>query len=99
MLFRSSLSTTQDVRGTGTIRIMATSIYTVKAVAETDDLSVLSPLARAVDDAITLAQPEAVTGGTVQGCVRERIVRFKETSEGQRFAHFGGEYTIITQTT
>ena len=70
-----------DVRGIGTQRIMSDSIYTVKAVAETDDSSRLAPLAGAIDDALTLSSPESVgTVGTALACVRERLLRYSRTA-------------------
>ena len=88
----------EDVRGVGTQRIMSDSIYTVKAVAETDDSSKLAPLAGAIDDALVLASPVSVgTIGTALACVRERLMRYTELTDGTYYSHRGGEYRILTQ--
>lgn len=88
----------QDIRGVGITRFVSGTIYTVKAVAQTSDASVLSTLAGYIDDALTLAGGIAVTGGTVLSSVRERSVNYREFSGGKHFVHRGGEYAILAQT-
>lgn len=90
-------SSMNDVRGVGTTRIASDTMFTVKAVAQTDDHSVLTPLVSAMDDALTLSQPASVSGGTVHSCVRERPVKYREFTNGKHFVHRGGEYAIFVQ--
>lgn len=90
-----SHASNSDVRGVGTARVMSDTIYLVKAVAGTDHSDALADVAEAIESALTTAQPVATTDGYVEGCVRERMVRYTEYTDGETYAHRGGEYKLI----
>lgn len=93
-----SMSSSNDVIGVGIERIMSDTMYTVKAVSSAKQTSDLADLANAIDEALTLSQPEAVgLIGTVLSCHRERIVKINEYTSGTHFSHRGGDYKIIVQ--
>lgn len=87
-----------DVRGVGVQRIMSDTIVTVKAVKEGPNTEALGDLCKLIDGAITLEQPTDVgVDGIALSCVRERSMKYTETTNGTKYTHRGGEYRIHTQ--
>ena len=91
------LQDSSDVRGVGTFRVMSDTLYVVKGVAAVASFALLGDLAEAIDAALNTITPEAVTGGTIIGSVRENPFRLTEKDGGQEFRHLGGIYRIYAQ--
>ena len=86
-----------DVVGVGTHRILTDSLYLVKVTAQVDSFQHLAGLARAIDDALTLAEPVSVANGIIHGAVRQQQFRQIDTEYGRQVRSLGGIYRILVQ--
>lgn len=88
-----SLLSARDIRGVGTARIFADTIYTVKAVSQTTSMDDVRP---AFDRADLLLDGKTYTGpaGVVLACTRLTVLSYPEVIEGTAYLHLGGTYSI-----
>lgn len=91
-----SLASSNDVLGLGTQRVMASTILTVKVVAEATR-AVMKPLAAAMADALTLASGATTPDGSVFAAVRQSEIGYTENVNGRNIRHMGGEFLIQAQ--
>ena len=81
-----------DVRGNGPGRIMASTVYLVKAIGQGSSFTALEAIANRVD---VLLQGQS--GSNTKGqcwAVREQPFKLAETDEGIQYRHLGGLYRI-----
>jgi hypothetical protein len=88
-----SLLSARDIRGVGTARIFADTIYMVKAVAQTTSMDDVLPT---FDRVNALLDGKTHTGpsGTVLSCSRNTVISYPEVIEGTAYLHLGGTYSI-----
>lgn len=84
------------IRGVGSGEWLTDTIYTVKAVAQGSDDSVVGAVSAIIHTAMVEDDHETITGsiGTMFMSRRLRMVRFTETAQGDQFRHLGGMYQI-----
>ncbi len=87
----------RDVRGVGPVRVMVSSLYIVKAVAQTLNYHDLRDVAVVIDRAMTAPSTQAVVGGLILTSIREGQFALPEVEDGKQFRHLGGEYRIQAQ--
>jgi hypothetical protein len=83
----------------GGVRVWVRAEVIVKAIAKSDDFSVLAAEAAAIDAVMassTGAATTGVTGSTLES-YRTRPFRMREESRGDSFVHLGGVYEIKAQ--
>ena len=84
-----------DVMGVGTARILASTLYQVKAVGKASAVSMMSLQAIADRiDALLQGASGTVTGGEIVSCVREQQISYVEYAESAVYGHLGGLYRI-----
>lgn len=86
-----------DVTSENGIRILVQPLYLVRVVGVTDDYSTLQSAAEALDAALQLAGPQALTGYTVRQCVRERGYSLVEHFVNIERRQLGGYYRLWIQ--
>ena len=87
----------RDIRGVGTARVMVETTYIVKAIAQTEWYSDLSPIVAEIDDLMTVSDGVITADGAVFTSIRQNQFRLVEVEDGNQFRHFGGEYLIHAQ--
>lgn len=84
-----------DVMGVGTARILASTLYQVKAVGKASAVSMMSLQAIADRiDALLQGASGSVTDGVILSCVREQQISYVEQAESEVYMHLGGLYRI-----
>ena len=84
-----------DVMGVGTARILASTLYQVKAVGKASAVSMMSLQAIADRiDALLQGASGTVTDGEIVSCVREQQISYVEYAESAVYGHLGGLYRI-----
>lgn len=92
-------SPARDIRGVGTARVMIETSYIIKAIAQTEWYTDLSPIVAEIDALMTLEQGVITSDGAIFTSVRQNQFRLVEIDTGVQFRHFGGEYLIQAQAT
>ena len=93
ILFQQQASS--DVNAVGPNRIMAQTVYVIRAVTDGALSSVVAINTRI--DNLLQAQNGSNVNGTVIACMRERPFVQVETVEGRSYRHLGGIYRIYVQ--
>lgn len=85
-----------DVLGVGATRIMVHVVAVVKAVGLHRDYASLVAIADLIDAALHRAVGQ-VDDARVLACVREVPLDYIEASDGEVYAHIGGQYRLLIQ--
>lgn len=86
-----------DVRGVGTVTVMAETLYLVKVVAPASYPTLGSILAICHTAMTNSTGASPVIGGTVLSSVKDRSMSLTETVKGKLLRHLGGLYRIQVQ--
>ncbi len=84
-----------DVMGVGTARILASTLYQVKAVGRGSavGMNAIKTIADRIDTLLQGASG-SVTDGVILSCVREQQISYVEQAESEVYMHLGGIYRI-----
>lgn len=88
--------TGSDVMAVGSIRVMNSGLYQVKAVAQATSYADVSPVADAIDSALHRASG-SVGDGAILACRREQPIVYIEQVNDLQYRHMGGLYRIQVQ--
>lgn len=88
-----ALSSSRDIGGVGTARIMVDALYIVTVLGQTTSQDELAPVARRIDE---LLHGKSVTtpNGSLT-CVRRDVISYPEVIQGLAYLHLGGLYSIV----
>jgi Protein of unknown function (DUF3168) len=90
----------EDLRVVGHQRVWTDTVYNVRAIANTADFDVLSPIALAIEQALhdigttVVLDEDGEEIGVMYESYKQRPFRMFEMVEGYPFAHLGGVYRI-----
>jgi hypothetical protein len=84
-------------RGIGDVTVLVSTIYIVKAVAQTSTYDTLAPVAAAIKDAMSAPNGATADGGLIFATSYEGGFSLVESESSTQYRHLGGQYRIQAQ--